>query len=281
MREGNAMKLSLSVRVGEPPKQKDITAIPFPDLAAKAKALGYAGLSMRASVVSVESPPVRVREVRRILDDLGLGVSAVCGDIPLAANNADATRALHGITPYLDLTEAMGSRLVRIMMQSERDIPLARRAADEAAERGLTLMHINHWGTLFESVEESLETLDAIGRANVGVGFEPGNLLACRADYGPEALARLAPRLVNVFFQNVVFDPESPIVFPSRRAGPSHLRYVPIDDAAGIDIRPLIDTLHREGYEGWFTVHQPAADGQDIDTAMRLAAEFLLPRMAG
>lgn len=273
------MKLSLSVRVGEPPKQKDITAIPFPELASKAKTLGYDGLSMRASVVSVDSPAERVREVRRVLDELGLAVSAVCGDIPLAANNADAVRAVRDIMPYLDLTEAMGSRLVRIMMQTGDDIPFARRAADAAAERGFTLMHINHWGTLFESVEDSLETLEAIGRPNVKVAFEPGNLLSCGAAHDAGALERLAPHLVNVFFQNVVLDPASPIVFNSRRAGPTHLRYVPIDDPSGIDIRPLIDTLHAVGYEGWFTVHQPLFEGQALDAAMRLAADFFLPRM--
>jgi len=273
------MKLSLSVRVGEPPKQKDTTAIPFAELAAKAKAHGYNGVSMRASVVSVDSPPEQIAAVRRVLDGLGLGVSAVCGDIPLAANNADAVKALRTITPYLDLTQAMGSRLVRVMMQTADDIPFARRAADEAAERGLTLMHINHWGTLFESVDETLETLKAIARPNFGVAFEPGNLLSCRADHGPDALARLAPHLVNIFFQNVRLDPASPIVFHSRRHGPSHLRYVPIDDASGIDIRPLIDTLHRVGYEGWFTVHQPLVEGEDIDAAMKRAADFLLPRM--
>jgi sugar phosphate isomerase/epimerase len=274
------MKLSLSVRVGEPPKQKDVTAIPFPELAAKAKALGYDGLSMRASVVSVDSPPDRVQAIKKILDETGLEVSAVCGDIPLAANNADAVRALRDITPYLDLTEALNSTLVRIMMQTADDIPHTQRAADAAAERGLDLMHINHWGTLFESVEESLETLAAIGRPNVKVAFEPGNLLSCGAAHDADALTRLAPHLANVFFQNVVVDPSSPIVFNSRRAGPTHLRYVPIDDPQGIDIRPLIDTLHAVGYEGWFTVHQPLFDGEDIDHAMQIAAGFLRPQMA-
>jgi sugar phosphate isomerase/epimerase len=274
------MKLSLSVRVGEPPKQKDVTAIPFPELAAKAKALGYDGLSMRASVVSVDSPPDRVQAVKKILDETGLEVSAVCGDIPLAANNTDAVRALRDITPYLDLTEALNSTLVRIMMQTADDIPHTQRAADAAAERGLDLMHINHWGTLFESVEESLETLAAIGRPNVKVAFEPGNLLSCGAAHDADALTRLAPHLANVFFQNVVVDPSSPIVFNSRRAGPTHLRYVPIDDPQGIDIRPLIDTLHAVGYEGWFTVHQPLFDGEDIDHAMQIAAGFLRPQMA-
>lgn len=274
------MKLSLSVRVGEPPKQKDTTAIPFPELAAKAKAHGYDGVSMRASVVSVGSPPERVQAVRKVLDETDLDVSAVCGDIPLAANNADAVRALRNITPYLDLTEALGSRLVRIMMQTADDIPFAQRAADEAAERRLVLMHINHWGTLFESVEESLETVAAIGRPNVKVAFEPGNLLSCRAAHDAAALGRLAPHLANVFFQNVRPDPASPIVFHSRRHGPAHLRYVPIDDPSGIDLRPLIDTLHAIGYDGWFTVHQPLVEGQDIDDAMKRAADFLLPRLA-
>lgn len=273
------MKLSLSVRVGEPPKQKDVTALPFEDLAAKAQALGFDGLSMRASVVSVTSAPERVVEVRRVLDELGLDVSAVCGDVPLAANNAEATQALRNITPYLDLTEALGSRLVRVMMQEDADIPFAQRSADEADERGLTLMHINHWGTLFETVEESLETLTRIDRGNFGVAFEPGNLLSCRGAHDPEALTRLAPHLVNVFFQNVRNDPDSLIVFHSRRHGPAHLRYMPIDDPSGIDIRPLIETLHKVDYEGWFTVHQPLFDGENIDDAMSRAARFFLPRM--
>lgn len=274
------MKLSLSVRVAEPPKRKDVTALPFEKLAAEAKASGYAGLSMRASVVSIDSPPERVRAVRKILDDFGLAASMVCGDIPLAANDAAATRALRDIAPYLGLAEALGSKLVRVMMHAEDDIPFARRAADEAAERGLTLVHINHWGTLFETVDESLAALKAIGRNNFKIGFEPGNLLACRAAHGPGDLARLAPQLANVYFQNVRLDPASPIVFHSRRHGPAHLRYVPVDDPSGIDIRPLIETLHDAGYEGWFTVHQPLFEGQEPAAMIRAAAAFFLPRMA-
>ncbi len=274
------MKLSLSVRVAEPPKQKDVLAVPFETLAAKAKALGYAGISMRASVAAVDSPPAQVRAVRAVLDKLGLAVSMVCGDIPLAANNAAAIQAIRNITPYLDLTEALGGHLIRVMMQTEDDIPYARHAADEAAERGLSLVHINHWGTLFETVEESLATLAAIGRENFRVAFEPGNLLACHAGHGPDDLARLAPHLSNVLFQNVRLDPTSPIVFTSRRHGPVHLSYVPIDDPAGIDIRPLIETLHKLGYTGWFTVHQPLFEGQALDAAMRLAADFLQPQLA-
>jgi len=156
----------------------------------------------------------------------------------------------------------------------------ALRGAVEAAERGLTLAHQTHWGTLCETVEQALDLVRRVRRPNFGITYEPANLRACGGPYGPDAIAALAPCLVNVYFQNVRVDPDSPIVFPSRRRGPTHVRYVPIDDPSGIDIRPLIDRLHAEGYEGWFTVHEPLFEGQNVDAAMRLAADFLLPRMA-
>ncbi|MEC7655467.1 MAG: TIM barrel protein, partial [Pseudomonadota bacterium] len=82
---------------------------------------------------------------------------------------------------------------VRIMLQSEADIPHAQRAADEAAERGITLAQQTHWGTLCETVEESLDVVRRMDRQNFGITFEPANLLACGNDCGPGALRRLAP----------------------------------------------------------------------------------------
>ena len=58
------MKLSLSVRIAESPKRKDVAAVPVEDLAPMARRAGFQGLSMRASVVSIDSPPARVAAVR-------------------------------------------------------------------------------------------------------------------------------------------------------------------------------------------------------------------------
>lgn len=268
------MKLSLSVRIAEPPKQKDIAAIPIDVLAPRAKALGFDGISMRASVLSVESPAEDVRRVRQLLDELGLSVSMVSGDVPLASNDANATRALRNITPYLDLAEGVGSGMVRVMMHSGEDIAFAQRAADEAAERSLRLVHLTHWGTLFETVEESLETLTAIDRDNFGAAFEPANLLACGGDYGPDALERLAPRLFNVFYSTAVRDPASAMTFNSRRQGPVHMRFTALDDPDSIPAAPLVERLQKIGYDGWVTVHQPLRDKEDAGDAMQAAAEL-------
>jgi hypothetical protein len=51
----------------------------------------------------------------------------VTGDIGLAVNNDKAQMALRNIMPYLDLAEAMGSRLVRVMMKTDSYLGTERR----------------------------------------------------------------------------------------------------------------------------------------------------------
>ncbi len=271
------MKLSLSVRIAESPKRKDVAAVPIEILAPRAATAGFAGLSMRASVVDIDSPPDRVRQARALLNELGLGVSMVTGDLALAVNNAEAPNALRRIAPYLDLAEGLGCPLLRVMMHHEDDIDFARRAADEAAERGVALSHQMHWGTMFETVDGALDVLARIGRPNFGVTYEPANLLACGEDYGPDAIERLAPHLRNAYFQNMRLDPESPVLFPTRCTGPVAVRFLALDDPSGIDPRPLVEALRQVGYEGWFSVHQPLLDGETVDDAICAAAELFLP----
>ncbi len=262
------MKLSLSVRIGETPRVKDRTAIPFEEIAARAAALGYQGLCIRASVVSVESPPERVREVRAILDRHGLAASMVTGDLALAANTPEAPAMLRNVTPYLDLAEQLGARLVRVMLHGDDDIPHAQRSADEARERGISLCHQTHFATLCETVDGTLDLVARVGRPNFGVTYEPANLLVCGDDYGPEAIARLAPHIFNVYFQNLRLDPAGDAIHQTRRRGAVPAVYVPVGDRSGIDLDPIVDGLRRVGYAGWFTVHQPLRAGVTVPEAM-------------
>ena len=271
------MKLSLSVRVAESPTRKDQTAVAFEDLAPLARQLGYDGLCLRASVVSIESTPERVAQVREIMAGLGLAASMVTGDVPLAANDVRATAALRNIGPYLDLAEDLGSERIRVMMHGAEDVPLARRAADEARERGINLCHQTHWGTTFETVEDALMVVRAVDRPNFGVTYEPANLLVCGGDYGPEAIARLAPHILNVYFQNMRLDPVAGLVHPTRRLGPVRAAYAPIGDRSAIDVDAQVRALKQAGYDGWFTVHQPLQPGQTVPDAMSEAYRAISP----
>lgn len=247
------------------------------DLAPLARAAGFEGLSMRASQLSVDTSAAEVAAARRLLEAAGLSVSMVMGNVALASNSPDAPQVLRNIGPHLDLAERLGTRLVRVMLQTNADIAAAQRAADAAAERGITLAQQTHWGTLAETVEEALELVRAVRRQNFGITFEPANLLACGGDHGADAVRRLAPYIVNFYFQNLRVRPGAPHTFKTRRRGAVAVEYLPLDDPAGIAIAPLIEALSRAGYAGWVSVHQPLRDGQKVADAIAEAARVLGP----
>ena len=188
-----AMKLSLSVRIAEGFFSKETPTMSLPEVASLAHGCGYHGVCMRASQVSIHSPPAAIEQADRILAEHGLSVTMVTGDFDVVYNNDQGPAGLRNITPYLDLAERLGSRLIRVAIKCDEDIPPAQRAADEAAQRGIHLAHQCHTQSLFETVDEIERTLRAIGRPNFGVIYEPANLQLCGQDYGRDTLERLAP----------------------------------------------------------------------------------------
>lgn len=271
------MKLSLSVRIAELQDRKDHAFMPLAELATLARAVGFAGLSMRASAVGVDSSPERVGEVRRLLDGLGLAVSMVTGDVALAANSGDVARILREPLPYVRLAQGLGCDLLRVMVRDDAEVELLRRACDAVAEHGVRLAHQTHWNTRCETVDETLDLVRQVGRANFGVTFEPANLLLCGGEYGRRAVERLAPHLFNAYFQNMRIEAGGPVVWRPRGRGPVAATYVPLDDASGIDVREVISALRDVGYAGWFSVHQPLQPGETVEAAIRDAYAALAP----
>ena len=93
-------------------------------------------------------------------------------------------------------------------MKKEEDIVWAKRASDEARERGIRLAHQSHTRSLFETVDGSIDILKRVGRQNFGIIYEPANLDLCGQDYGPETLKRFSPYLFNVYLQNHIRRPD-------------------------------------------------------------------------
>ncbi len=271
------MKLSLSTRIAESSSAKDRAEMAIEALAPAAKAAGFAGLSMRASQLSVETPPQRIAAVARLIAAEGLAVSMVMGNVALAANTPDAPGVLRRIGPHLDLADRLGCKLVRVMLHHQDDIPAAQRAADEAAERGISLAQQTHWGTPCETVEQTLDVVARVGRRNFGVTFEPANLLACGERDVNGAVQRLAPHIVNFYYQNARLDAGGSHRFATRARGNVQITYVPLDAPSEIPAGPLIERLGRCGYDGWITVHQPLREGQTVLDAIGEAARVFGP----
>lgn len=273
------MKLALSVRVAEAFDDKRRATASLDDLARIAGGNGYAALCMRASQLGTHTPPAEVRRARQTLDAAGLAVSMVTGDFPIPENDdRRGPEALRAIGPYLDLAEALGADLLRVCMKSNDDIPYARRAADQAAERGLRLAHQSHTRSLFEEVDRSLEVLAAIDRPNFGLIYEPANLDHCGQDYGPPAIGRLAPHVFNVYLQNHRIHRRGASTMNTWCRGPVAFDQVPMWEEGGLPFGAILAALADAGYDGFVTVHQAFAGlsgpglGGPAEAAARSAA---------
>ncbi|MDE0813951.1 MAG: hypothetical protein OSB46_08145 [Alphaproteobacteria bacterium] len=134
-----SIKFSLSVRVAEPPKRKDIAAIPIETLTPLVKSAGFQGVFIRAFVVSIDSPLKRVEYMRYLLESRDLPESMVIRNPALTISNTTATDAIRNVAAHLDLADRLRTSLVQVMLHNESDIAFTRLAVDEAKERGLKL----------------------------------------------------------------------------------------------------------------------------------------------
>ena len=143
------MLKSLSVRIAESPRDKTRLATAPRTLFGFASKLGFDGVCLRASAISVESTATDVAALSSMLTEFRLTASMVTGDIPLAANNANATAAIRNIGPYVDLAEALGARFVRVSFTQKMTSPTTRRRPRSRA--GVVLLQ-QTLGSLAETV---------------------------------------------------------------------------------------------------------------------------------
>ena len=270
------MKLSLSVRVAENASKRDAihTFVQLTELAAN---LGYEAMCMRASQIGIHSPLEQITAARKQTDSLNLKVSMITGDFPVPLNNDEGPNGLRNITPYLDLTELLGSNLIRIAMKIEADIAWAQRASDEAAERGIRLAHQSHTQSLFETVEGSIDVLKRVNRKNFGIIYEPANLDLCAQDYGIETLKKFSPYLFNIYLQNHIRRPEGKTRLLTWIQGEVPHDPIRLQDEEGIDFPLVFSGLEAIGYDGYVTVHQAFREIMEPEDTAEQSYAYLKP----
>ena len=267
------MKLSLSVRIAEAACKTRLN-VPFRNLVQLAAELGYGAVCMRASAGGIGTPRGELERMRGDVEQAGLRVSMVTADSDVPLNNEHGPDSLQNIGPSLDVAEALGCDLIRVCLKTEADIEHARRAADQAAARGIRLAHQCHTTTLFETVDRSLEVLDRIGRSNFGLIYEPANLMICGEPYGLETLRRFQPHLMNVYVQNHRLDPVGPVELETWCLGVRRFWHIPIWESGGVDFSEMVSALREIGYEGCVTVHQAYAELMGPREAAVQTAEY-------
>ena len=270
------MKLSLSCRIAELSNDKEKSFLSIEKLIKMAVINGFIGISLRPSVVSTSTPKQSVLKIKDVFNLNKISVSMITSNINLAKNDKYAANNLKNITPCLDLAEQLDTSVVRIMIKHHDDIIFAKKALDEALERGIVLTQQTHWGTLAETIDETLTLIKVIKRKNFGITYEPANLLACGSDHSLMGLEKLLPYIVNFYFQNICLDKNGSHEFKTLSKGNIKVKYLPLNDKKGIDIYPLINSLYKQKYDKWFTIHQPLREGQKVDEAIEEASNLFL-----
>ena len=187
-------------------------------------------------------------------NDLHVAMVTADSDVPL--NNADGPTSLRDIGPSLDVAEALGCDLIRVCLKSDDDLPHAREAAKQAADRGIRLAHQCHTTSIFETVEQILANLETIGQSNFGLIYEPANLMLCGEPYGANILRQLAPHLMNVYIQNHRLDEAGPVSLPTYCRGEVRFHHLPIWEAGGVETATVFAGLGEINWTGHFTIHQ-------------------------
>ncbi|MFN0166776.1 MAG: sugar phosphate isomerase/epimerase family protein [Bryobacteraceae bacterium] len=274
-----SIQLSLSVRVAESFESKEKTTMSLDALIALAKSNGYRALCMRGSQAGVHTPREKVAEMAKQIRASGLRVSMITGDFAVARNDDHGPDGLRKITPYLDLAQTFGADLIRVAMKKEEDIPWAQKAADEARERRIRLVHQSHHASLFETVDGSLRVLRAIDRPNFGIIYEPANWFLVGEDYGPSALTKVRPYIFNVYVQNHRLNPAGSGFVKTWKKGVVKLDHIGMWEKGGVDFDEVLKALRSSGYSGYLTVHQAFAGVMPVEEAARRSAEYLRPRV--
>ena len=267
------MEISLSAIVSEGASKEGLMS--FDELAALVADIGYHGICMRASLAGVQTPREERLELKRKLDHLGLRATMVTADFDVPLNNERGPLALREIGPHLDVAEDFDCNLLRVCIKSWADLRWVQHAADEALERGVTLTHMAHAQSMFETVDGSIEYVRRVNRRNFAVTYETTNWVRSGQEIGRETIKRVAPYLCYVYLKNTRTRDGG-----KRRTQYWHKGWVGWDDAAfgvpdTVDFEEIFAAFDEIGYDGAIAVHQSPLEGESIEHSARASYDYL------
>jgi sugar phosphate isomerase/epimerase len=117
-----------------------------------------------------------------------------------AAIGADKIRVLAGI----DVPDSKWDATLDLLVDSLRSL------ADHGAKHGIALNIENHDGTMADTATRTARIWRAVDRTNVGIIYDPANLIRDRKEDFPESLAIQAEGIRHIHTKDYVFSPEYP-----------------------------------------------------------------------
>ena len=260
------MKLSLSGRMFEVDYQ--YCELSMADFVASARDIGYQGVELRKTQVSLDTPAQDVTRIARIIEKAGLEVTCVT----TRGVSLKDQENLERFKKYVRLAEALGCKLIK----TGGDVPWVQRAADYAAEHGITTAGNTHIKTPFETVSSALERLRAIGRKNYRLIYDPANLFMAQEEHGADTVEKLADSICYVTVQCPQRVPLKQEEGLFEYKGFAYKQGLPGEEGTP-DFASAFRGLHRIGYDGWVSVVEPRREGMTGSPLAKRFYESCLP----
>ncbi|MDI4648269.1 sugar phosphate isomerase/epimerase family protein [Cohnella hashimotonis] len=259
------------------------------------KRLGLDGIeiAVREPHISPSSSMTRVKEVKALSDSLALPIPVLASYIGgfSDADDSQAESYFEEFKRLLEIAGVLGTRMIRVFPGGPnafkaQDYHYAKAAywmnlcAEEAHKHQVNVLMEIHNNSLVETVDSSLRLLDLIGRDNVGMIHDAGNMYITDTDYGRESVLRLGRRLMHVHVKDELRIAElgAPGTFADTTRHGRELFLQSRLGEGGADHKPLFDALRETGYSDWVTLecHAPFPAYErlehDLEAVRRLIA---------
>lgn len=246
------MKLSLSGRVlqGGP-------EMSTPDFIHLARDTGFDLVELRANQVPLDTAESDLSDLRRVLDDSGIGVSMlVVGDAGQASSWAGVARAL-------------GATALRVSGAVE-----AFDAAADALPGDLRLVFQMHSGSAFEDVSMAADTLSRIPSARFGVMPEPANLLFAGATWSHDLFAPLQGRIFGCNAQSIALDPDSADAVPMNDGSRVPYSRCPWTENTALGFPAFVAALRAVGYDDFINFIDPFHPDMSVHDLAQSTASY-------
>lgn len=238
--------------------------------------LGMDGMEIAAREphLSPTTSSHRIKEVRKVADDLGLELPALAGYMGgfSTASDKDSEQAFADFQRMLEAAGVLGSSMIRVAPGGPnaflaKDYHYAKaaywidRCAAEAKKQGVKIVLEIHNVSIAETVESSHRLLNMIEHDNVGMIHDAGNMYITDTDYGRDSVIQLGNRMFHVHIKDElrVDAVGAPGTFTNlTKHGEEKFIQSRLGEGAA-DHQPLINALVETGYEGWLTLecHAP------------------------
>ncbi len=251
----------------------------------KAAELGAQGVqiyTVRGEMAPDAMTPARRDELRGLVKDLGIVISALCGDMGGGFHDAAANPAKIALSKKIvDLAKDLGTNVVTThigVTPEDRGDPTyqtmltaCRELADYAAGKGVTF-------AIETGPEKAIvlkQFLDDVGSKGLGVNLDPANLVMVVNDDPVRAVAILGKYIVHTHAKDGiqlevgsalgVYHGNSATSEPAAK-----FREVPLGQG-GVDWPRYLEALTKVGYQGFLTIEREVGSDPAGDIAQAIA----------